>query len=78
MFELRRGPGLARVMFQCKVIGLLKTESQVGCLGVSWGYLGVSWGYLGVSWNYLVITLCVLRIAQGYLNGSYLGLLGVT
>ena len=49
-------PGLARVMLQCEVIGLLKAESQAGYLGATWGYLVVTWSLLGATWELLEVT----------------------
>ena len=72
MFELRRGLGLARLMFQCQVIGLLRTESQAVHLGVTWDYLAVTWGHLGITGELLGDYLMFLENCSGSL-GSDLG-----
>ena len=63
---------LAGVMLQCQVIGLLRTESQAGHLGVTWDYLAVTWGYLGITWELLGDYLMFLENCSGLL-GSDLG-----
>ena len=64
------------MMWQCQLIGFLKTEAQAVHLGVTWDYLAITWGYLGITGELLGDYLMFLENSSGLL-GSDLRDLGV-